>query len=76
MTDKRSRMDAEGLVRVGDKSPYVVLFKDDERVAQISMSEARFLANKLLEVCDKTEASASWLREVVEADDAAAQEGS
>lgn len=51
-----------GIVAMRDKMPYVVLSKDVDRVAQLSIAEARNLAMDLLQMAARTEADAMVLK--------------
>jgi|SRR6188472_586721 len=56
--DKSSSISIEGIVARRDGQPYVVIFKGEERITQLSMAEARNIAHDLLTMCARTEADA------------------
>lgn len=51
-----------GIVAARDHMPYVVLSKDENRVAQLSIAEARNLAADLFQMAARTEADAMVLK--------------
>jgi hypothetical protein len=48
----------EGLVAQRDKRPYVLIAKDGQAIAQLTMAQARNIAHDLLTMCARTEADA------------------
>lgn len=59
MADKPAqKLSVEGIVAHRDKQPYVVLLKDGEKIAQMSMAAARNVAHDILTMCARTEADA------------------
>ncbi len=51
-----------GIVAARDKMPYIILSKGMEQVAQMSMAQARNLANDLLLMASRTEADSMLLK--------------
>lgn len=51
-----------GVVAARDHMPYIVLSKGTDRVAQMTMAQARNLANDLLVMASRTEADAMILK--------------
>jgi hypothetical protein len=69
-----SGIGVEGLVAARDKQPYVVLFVDGARVAQLTMAQARNVARDIERMCARTEADAmihKFFEEMLEAPPAA-----
>ena len=52
----------DGIVAIRDKQPYVRLFKDKEQICQLSVSEARQIAEDILNMCARTEADAMLIK--------------
>lgn len=48
----------EGIVAARNKTPYLLLFKGDQQLAQLTMSDARNIAHDILTTCARTEADA------------------
>ena len=60
--ERTESISVEGIVAVRDNNPYVLIIKHvdgkDEKIAQLSMAEARSFANDILLMCSRTEADA------------------
>jgi hypothetical protein len=48
----------EGIVAVRDKEPYILLFKNEVKLAQLTMAQARSFAHDILVQCSRSEADA------------------
>jgi hypothetical protein len=55
---KKEGISVEGIVARRDKQPYIKLFKDGSPIGQLTMAQARNIANDILTMCARTEADA------------------
>lgn len=55
---KATVISVEGIVALRDTEPYIVLYADGERIAQLSVAEARNIARDIERMCSRTEADA------------------
>lgn len=61
-TEKTESLSIEGIVAIRDGLPYILLLKTingkDEKIAQLSISEAKSFAHDILTMCSRSEADA------------------
>ena len=62
MSEPKKGISVEGIVSSRTKEPYVTLFKDDNQIAQLTMSQARNIAHDILTMCARTEADAMLIK--------------
>ena len=62
MSDKAIVFTVDGIVAQRNKEPYVRLLNDGQPVAQLTMSQARKIANDILLMASRTEADAMLVR--------------
>ena len=62
MSDEPIILSVDGIVAMRDKEPYVRLLQGDKPLAQLTMSQARKVANDILLMASRTEADAMLIR--------------
>jgi len=56
--DTQKSIVVDGIVARRNRQPYILLFKGDQQIAQLTLSEARNIANDILIQCSRIEADA------------------
>ena len=59
---KSKTLSVEGIVAARDKKPYVTLYLDEDRIAQLDVAAARTVAMDILTMCSRVEADAIVIR--------------